>query len=242
MEFTILHAEHDVIEIAESDYESPPAKDITRGPYVIDLTGDSDDEEYQPPSSSSAGNCLREMPMTLPVGPTPSKRSPWKKISRYSLHNRRHEKDYGHDDDIQPDRHVDFPVKRVISASPDEEVDDGPDPIELWVPRSIDDRQHNGGEGEKCQESEAEFNNDGDIPLRSVEPRLLQFLDMFSVRVIQSTPCSITGAKYIFELQTKWVSSESIIEAVGHDTFEKSVLEAMRHSTLRERKRKRESC
>ena len=182
------------------------------------------------------------MSRTLPVEALPSKRPPWKKISRYSLLNCRYQKDYGHDDDIQPDSQADFPVKRVISASPDVEVDDNPNPIELWVPRSIDDGQHNDGEGEKRQESEAEFNNDRDIPPRSVEPRLLQFLDMFSVRVIQSTPCSITGAKYIFELQTEWVSSESIIEAVGHDTFEKSVLEAMRHSTLRERKRKRESC
>ncbi|KIW79859.1 hypothetical protein Z517_06474 [Fonsecaea pedrosoi CBS 271.37] len=240
MESNTLHAEHDGIEIEESDYERPPAKDGTRGPYVMDLTGDSDDE-YEPPSNPPAGKSFREMSMTLPVEPTTSKRSPWKKISQYSLLNRRHEKGYGPDDGIRPDSHVDFPVKRVISASPAEEVDDGPDPSEPWASSSIDDRQHDDGEGEKCQESEAGFNNEDDFRLQSVEPSLLQFLDMFSVRVVESTPCSITGAKYIFELQTKWVSSESIIEAVGHDTFKKSVLEATRHSTLRERKRKRES-
>jgi hypothetical protein len=43
--------------------------------------------------------------------------------------------------DIQPNSYVDFLVTRVILASPDE-VDDGPSLIKLWVPGSIDNRQH----------------------------------------------------------------------------------------------------
>lgn len=182
--------------------------------------------------------------MTLPGKPAPSKcrpkRSPWAKLSQYSLILQDSKGDH---DNIWSNSRIDFPTSRVraTAASP-EQTDHAPDPNDLEVTRSIDDRANTDGEGQKRQKSEAGFNDDGDIPLQMRDPDLLKFLNMRSVQVTGREYCEITGAKYIFTLETNLVASESIIEAVGDPIFKKSVVEATRHSSLRQRKRKRGDC